>query len=508
LKWGKTLTSIHVPPMTYPMDVLITAFGAVGDGRTPATAAIARAIDEVHQLGGGRVVVPAGTFLTGMVRLRDGVELHLEDGAVLRASPVMEDYFPLIETDGAGDHWHKSEPSFHLVIAQRCRDIAITGTGLIDGNGTAWYTPVEPGAAWPLAGQDGAPRMGAMVLVSECRNVLIRDVRMGNVCNWTLHLHESDQVRVRDIHINNPAQAPNSDGIDITGCRGITVSGCRIDTGDDAIVLKTQPAGRSCEDVTVSNCVLRTHCVALKLGATESYHDMRNVVFSNCVVRGSHRAIGLYSLEGGILENIVFSDINFDTRAPLMFARPIHIDLRRRRDDSKLGAIRNVRISKLFGETNGRCVITAVDGAVIENLHIRDVSLRMPTFDDPAIHGAKHGGGQFSNRSPQSRIERAAFVIENARGLVMENIRVQWPESPTPPADWTFPTKLANGTHRLFTPPDWELPTGTPVHAISARNVQGGHLDAPGLAGWQGGEAVCAQGCDWSVLNNCGQPGS
>lgn len=487
--------------MTYPMDVRITEFGAVGDGRTRATRAIAEAIGRAHEQGGGRVVVPSGTFLTGMVRLRDGVELHLEPGAVLKASPVMEDYFPLIETGGAGDHWHKKEPSFHLILAQGCRDIAITGTGLIDGNGTAWYTPVEPGTAWPLAGQAGAPRMGAMVLISECRNVLIRDLRMGNVCNWTLHLHECDQVRVRDILIENPAQAPNSDGIDITGCRGVTVSGCHIDTGDDAIVLKTQPTGRSCEDVTVTNCILRTHCVALKLGATESYQDMRNIVFSNCVVRGSHRVIGLYSLEGGILENIIFSDISFDTRAALMFTRPIHIDLRRRRDESKMGAIRDVRISGLIGETNGRCLITAEDGAVIENLHIRDVFLRIPTLDDPAIHGAAHGGSQFSNRSPKSRVERAAFVIENARSLVMEKIRVQWPESPTPPPDWTFPTKLANGTHQLFTPPDWELPAGKPVHAVTARNVQGGHLDAPGLTGWQGGEPVRTEGCDWPVVN-------
>jgi hypothetical protein len=481
------------------MDISISEFGAIGDGRTLATSAIAEAIDTAHRQGGGRVIIPTGTFRTGMIHLRDGIELHFERGAVLKASPEVEDHLPFIETYGKGDHWKRDELSFHLVVAQNCRDIAITGSGLIDGNGTAWYTPVEPGTAWPLAGQDGAARMGAMVLISECQNVLIQGVQLGNVCNWTLHLHESDQIRVRDVIIENPAQAPNSDGIDITGCRGVTISGCHIDTGDDAIVLKTQPTGRSCEDVSVTNCVLRTHCVALKLGAGESFHDMRNIVFSNCVVRGSHRVIGLYSLEGATLENVIFSNISFDTRAALMFTRPIHIDLRRRQDQSKMGSIRNICISGFTGETNGRSVITAEDGGIIENLLIRDVFLRIPTFDDPRIQGAEHGGGQFSNRSPWARTECAAFVMENVRGLVMENIRIQWPMSKTPPPDWTFSTKLANGTHKLFTSPDWELSYGSPVNAVAARQVQGGHIDTTGLCGWQGGKAVQLEESTWEL---------
>jgi hypothetical protein len=472
------------------MNISITDFDAVGDGSTLSTVAINAAIDHVHRHGGGMVTVPPGTFLTGMLRLRDHVELHLQRGAVLKAAPDLEAYLPLVETSGCGDHWPLKEPSFHLILALGCRDVGLTGPGRVDGNGTAWYTPVEPGTAWPLAGQDGAARMGAMVLFSECIDVTVRDVELGNVCNWTLHLHECDRVRVRDVMIQNPAQAPNSDGIDITGCRGVTISGCHIDTGDDAICLKTLPGGRPCEDVTVGNCVLRTHCVAMKLGAGESFQDMRNIVFSHCVVRGSHRVIGLYSLEGAVLENVSFSHIVFDTRTPLMFTRPIHIDLRRRKEGSTLGSIRNISISDFMGETNGRCLITAEDGAVVENLLLRDVVLRIPVFDDPAIQGLEHGGSQFSNRTPHSRIERAAFVLENVRGAVLENLRILWPDTDTPPADWTFATKLANGTHKLFHPSHWTLPPGTPVHAVSLRQVENVHVPIRDLDGWRGGEAV------------------
>ena len=469
-------------------------------GRIPATAAIQKAIDQIADAGGGTLTIPPGTYLTGMIRLRDQVELHLCRGAVLKASPHLEDHLPAIESAGNGDHWHKTQKSFHLIVAQGCRDIALTGPGRLDGNGTAWYDPVEPGAAWPLARDQDWKRMGAMVLISECQNVLLRDLQLGNVCNWTLHLHESDHVRVRDLLIQNPAQAPNSDGIDITGCHNVSVSGCHIDTGDDAICLKTLPDGRSCENIAVTHCVLRTHCVALKLGAGESFQDMRNVVFTDCTVSGSHRVVGLYSLEGAVIENVIVANLTFDTRAPLMFTRPIHIDLRRKRESSKIGAIRNIRISGLMGESNGRSLLTAEPGAVLEDIHLKDLFVRIPCFDDPAPCGKDNGGSQFSNRTPDARVERAAFVIENARNLVMDNIRIQWPREGDLPEKWMFPSKLANGTHRQFLPEDWNLSPETPVHAVSASNVQGGHIQSEGLAGWQGGDTLHCEDCNWLVL--------
>lgn len=469
------------------MDIFLNELLSAAGHPALITSVLNDAIARVSAAGGGCVRIPAGTHLTGMVRMKDGVELHLERGAVLKAALSPEDHFPLIDCRCDGDHWQKQQSSFHLIAALGCRDIAITGPGRLDGNGTTFYTPVEPGTAWPLATHDDWRRMGGLVLISDCRNVLLRDVELGNVCNWSLILHESDDVRVRDLRILNPPQAPNSDGIDIVGCRGVSISGCHIDTGDDAVCLKTLPEGRSCENVTVTNCVISSHCAALKLGAGESFADMRHVSFTNCVVRGSHRAVGLYSLEGAMLEHIVISNITFDTRAPLMFPRPIHIDIRRRRENSRLGGLRNLLISGLFGETNGRCLLTCEEGGILEDITLRDLQFRYPCFDDPAPHGTEHGGSQFSNRSPQARTERAAFVIENARRVRMQGLRLIWPEQ-TPPREWMFDSKLANGTMRLFTPPDWTLPAGTPVHAVAVRNMMDSELDLSGVVGWNGGE--------------------
>ncbi|TVR42753.1 MAG: hypothetical protein EA402_10980, partial [Planctomycetota bacterium] len=271
------------------------------------------------------------------------------------------------------------------------------------------------------------------------------------------------------------------------------------DTCDDAICVKTQPQGRSCEDVAVTNCVLRTACVALKLGANESFQDMRNVVMSNCTVRGSHRAIGIYSFNGATVENVSVDNVVCDTRAALMCTRPIHIDLRHRDRSRAPGAIRNVRMNGLLATSNGRCLLTAAPGQMLEDILLRDVILRYPCVDDPALSAERIGGGQFSAENPWARQERAALVVENARNLQIDNFCPRWPTSPTVPADWTFARKAANGTQAWFSPADWQLAVDVPFAAVSARNVQGGCLDTRNLSGYQGAEPLCEQGCSWEL---------
>ena len=472
------------------MHISILETGALPDGKTPATAAIETAIRRVADAGGGTVVVPAGDFLTGMVRLRSHVELHLARGARLKAAPQPEDHHPWVQLPASGDHWHKNEPSFHLVCAIACEDVAISGPGELDGHGPAFYDPVEPGTAWPLARHRDSRRMGGLVMFHACRDVTVRDCRMGNVCNWTLVFSECDAVRVRDVIIRNPHQAPNSDGIDIVGCRDVSISGCHIDTGDDAICLKTLPQGRSCENVNVTHCVIQSHCAALKLGASESFQDMRHVTFSNCVVRGSHRVVALYSLEGAMMEHILVQNISFDTCAALMFTRPIHVDIRRKSPESRLGGLRFLTISGMSGETNGRSLFTCETGGVLSDLVLRDLSISLPTFDDPALQGREHGGGQFSSKTPNARVVRAAFVFENAERVTLNGLHLRWPDNQTPPSAWTFTSKLANGTERLFTPEDWTLAADTPVHVLALRNVKDSQFQIGTLQGWQGGTPI------------------
>lgn len=487
------------------MRTTISDHGARPDGAFLNTAAIQAAIDAVAAAGGGQVVVPPGVWLTGMIRLRDRIHLHLEPGAVLKAAAKPEDH---PKRDIAyGMEWNggwKKQGRFHLLLAEGCCDIAITGLGTFDGNGTAFYPKPASDLCWPLGYADDQ-RMCTCVEITGCRNVRIEGITITNVAFWTLHLHDSDQVRVSGIRIENPANAPNADGIDITGCRGVAISDSFIDTCDDAVCLKTFPGGRSCEDIAVTNCILRTHCVALKFGCVESFADMRNVTFANCVVRGSHRAVGIYSLEGGIVENVRVENITCDTRAPLMFTRPIHIDLRRRRAQatgdlpaSTLGALRNIRISGLTAETTGRIVMTAEPGAMLEDIRLNDIDLRYVAVDDPAIHGRTVGGSQFSNSNPWARTERAALVAENIRNLFIDGFRVRWPVGQIP-ASWDFAKKIANGTHEEFLPKDWTTSPVPPFAGISARQVHGGWLRGSVVSGHAGGSRVRTERCTWEA---------
>lgn len=487
------------------MDVFITDFGAQPDGKTLATQAIADAMNVIRKHGGGRVLIPPGQFYTGMVRLVDNVELHLCPGSELIASQNPEDHLPLVLSTGAnGDLWHTGEGSFHLLAAQGVRNVRITGGGILNGNGTAFYPDLHGKLAWPLAYHNDWRRPGATLLVSNSKDVVIEDITLRNVANWTVHLHESDRIRLRGIIIENADDAPNADGIDITGCRGVSISDCNIDTCDDAICLKTMPTGRSCENVAISNCVLRTSCVALKLGCNESFQDMRNVTMSNCTVRGSHRAVGLYSTEGAIIENIAVDNVVCDTCTPLMFTRPIHMDVRQRSEHSRKGAIRNVRIAGLLAETNGRCVLSAQPGTALEDILLRDIVLRYPCIDDPAIQGAHHGGGQFSSKTPWVRVERAALVAENVRRLMIDGLYIHWPQpGATPPDAWQWTQKLANGSEAVFRPEDWIPGDDCRFAAVSARNVQGGHLDARHLLAQFPCDPALRlnDDCQWTVLH-------
>jgi len=477
------------------MNVDVRDYGASGEGGKLDTASIQAAIDSVAAAGGGMVVVSPGQYRVGTVFLLDNVRLHLDAGAVLVGSTDADDYTHR-DFDGAGTE--VQHDLWHLLVADGCRDIALTGQGRIDGSGPSFYFPPERELAWPRPFPENG-RMRTMVEFHRCRGVVVEDVTLGNVSNWTLHLHESDDVVVRGIRIENPPTAPNADGIDITGCRNVRINGCRIDTCDDAICLKTNPRGRTCEDITVDGCVIRTHCVALKVGSSETYQDVRNVAFSNCVVRGSSRAIGLYSHQGCIVENISASNIVCDTCVPLMFTRPIHLECYNHERASGPSTMRNILIAGLLAETNGRCMVTAQPGCDLSDITLRDVQLRYPVLDDPAPRAAEAPCGQFSKGNPRARVERAALVAEGVRDLTVEGFLCKWPAGDTPDR-WLFEKKMANGCHDLFEPADWTLAADCPFAAVCARNVNGGYIRGPVPDGFQGGEALRMDECNWAVI--------
>jgi parallel beta-helix repeat protein len=260
----------------------IMAFGAIGDGETLNTGAIQEATDAATTGGGGTVLAPPGGYLTGTIYLRGHVTLYLEAGATLLGSTDLTDYPP------EPPRRHASRETHHLIVAKNARDVTITGRGTIDGQGVAFWEPQPDPDRWIRA---KPKRPSQMVQIVGCYDVVVEGVRLTNPAGCTLRLQDSEPARVHGVTIDNDRRTPNSDGIDVTGCRDLRISDCTISTCDDGIVLKSDSG--PVERVTVTNCVIRTMCAALKLGTNGTYHDIRQITFSNGSIYESHRGVAI-----------------------------------------------------------------------------------------------------------------------------------------------------------------------------------------------------------------------
>ena len=456
----------------------IIDFGAVGDGKTINSVFIQEAIDAASENKGGIVVIPPGKFMSGTVFLKDNITLRLEAGAILLGSPEINDYVEL-----TWGHNRDRQP-YHLIVADSVRNISIEGKGTIDGNGAAFWTDYEKDSVGNMVTprwiRPKDKKISPLIEITRSRNVTIRDVTVKTGGGWNLHLHDCDVARVNGINITNNIYSPNSDGIDITGSSDVIISDCYIKTCDDAICLKTTEDSRSCHRVTITNCIIETLCVGLKLGSYESFKDMTDITMSNCVINKSSRAVGLYSQEGGTLKNINITNIVANTNAPLIFNRPIHLMVNKRRPGSKPGTIKNVNITGFTCVTEGRILMTCEEGGVIENITLRDVLLEYPMIEDPGPMVEGSGSGQFPkpDKHPGAMGALAAVVADNIKNLRIENLQVKWPDQETTPLEWRHKERIENGSKRVHHM-DYTMAKQAEFSVLWGKNLTGGRLVNP-----------------------------
>jgi len=285
-------------------------YGARGDGKANDTAAIQAAIDAA---AGGVVVLPPGEYVSGTLRLRDHLTLRLSAGATLIASPDDTAFDPheKLEYETFADR-ETSDFTFALLQGRRLHGVTIAGPGRIDGNRRS------RGGPKPIA-------------LKECRDVTIRDLTLENAPNYNISLLGCDHVDIRGVTIRNGY----SDGIDPDCCRHVRIIGCRVESRDDAIVLKSSLAlgvRRPTEYVVVTDCDLVRVRNGLKIG-TESCGDFKNIVFRNCTMSGRAEVwdpppfdlrpfpsagVSLQNVDGGRLEQVVVTGIRMvNVRAPI-----------------------------------------------------------------------------------------------------------------------------------------------------------------------------------------------
>jgi hypothetical protein len=391
-------------------------------------------IDRCSADGGGLVEIPAGIHYTTGLRLRTGVTLHLGPATVLKAWPAITETTPRARVGS------RRKPC--LILTEDCEHCGLSGPGVLDGNGYAFWDPPlrqlgkDPeelglGSWWEQDSpfwREKAERLSPLVEFHNCRDVRVQDITIRNSPGWTLHLTGCERCWVERVIIDNPLYGPNTDGLDINGCRSVHVHGCDITCGDDAIILKAFEEAGPCEQITVSQCRLATHCAALGIGA-EIHHPIRDVVFTACVVPKALRILQIELWTPGLVENVSVSHIVGANITDIPLERVAYIDVQHhRREDGTLGHVRNVTVSDIQARTRGRILLTAADGATIEDVTLRDLRLLVDELEDPEVSVPESRSSQMSNDNPETRAMRALLVADNVRRLVVDNLDVRWPD--------------------------------------------------------------------------------
>ena len=273
-------------------------FGAVGDGTTLNTDAFKRAIAAVDQAGGGQLVVPAGTWLTGPIDLCSAIDFHLDAGATILFSPNFEDY--------------GVSPRYRLLLrAANAHDVMISGTGTINGHGEAWWGAAEQfkiEANAQKARSNTMPRPN-MVGFDGCERVRVEGVTLTMSPKFNLVPSRCQDVTVEGITILNPHKAsPNTDGIDPSLCQRVLISHCTIDTDDDNIAIKSGGAP-GVSDILITDCTFK-HGHGCSFGSETNGGD-RRVTVRNCTFEDTDIGVRFKSdrTRGGLVEDVVYENL-------------------------------------------------------------------------------------------------------------------------------------------------------------------------------------------------------
>lgn len=328
----------------------VTDYGAVGDGKTDDAAAIQSAIDRCSASGGGMVLLPGGhTFLTSPIRLKSFVELHLEATATLKATPDESRYHlsAFGANEGEGMMW---------LYAEHAEQVAITGRGIIHGNGIAFMGGEleDSYELKPVTTFDPRPHVLTIV---DVRGLVIRDVTICEGAYWTVHLVGCNDAVIDGINLLNNLKIRNGDGIDLDHSSNVRISNCHITSGDDCICLKNRREFEQygpCHDIVVTNCVMTSRSCAIKIGS-ENMDSIYNVTFDNCIITASNRGLGIQNRDEGTVTDVVFSNIIMQCQlwSGVWWgkAEPIYVTSYPRANGNHKDA--NWRFPK--GETVGRC---------------------------------------------------------------------------------------------------------------------------------------------------------
>lgn len=424
-------------------DYNILKFGAVADGKTLNTFPIQSAIDIAHGNGGGRVIVPEGQFLTGAIRMKSGVELHVEKGGVLLGSTDPEQYYKI-------RRWKA------LIMADSAKDISITGEGEIDGQGrqlalhldslfyagqidSAMYNFVERRPKYYLRPQ--------LIEFVECQGITLKNITLKNAACWVQTYDKCRDIVMDSVQTISDAYW-NNDGIDIQDCIKVRITNCFVNAADDGICLKSQSAKHLCDSIYIDNCTVRSSASAVKFG-TVSHGGFKNVTIKNIKVFDTFRsAIAIEVVDGGILENVLIDSLEATNTGNALFIR-----LAERSKKENMGILRDVTLKNIrvevaferpdydyqirgpalpFFHNTFPASITGIPGYPVENLSLENIEIIYPGRGNNGLANAPLSG---LNRVPEKISDYPEFsmfgelpawglYVRHVDGLKMKNVKI------------------------------------------------------------------------------------
>lgn len=444
------------PSLAFSQTYNIIDFGAKPDGITLNTQAINNAVNKCFENGGGTVVVPAGTFVSGTIVLKSNVNLHLEAGAVLSGSKKLDDYGTFFRRGG-------------IIFCEDAYNVSISGQGSIQGNGIKFYETdknhvyeefdknrtrqklnyMPEGTFFTDGPLERKNSPGMTIVFFHCTGVSITGITILDTPVWATRFGYCDDLVIDGITIQNNILIPNSDGIHCTASRNIRISNCNIVVGDDAIVLTGFPKVEEtpeftseeqdkhtygnksiyAENMTVTNCILKSSSAGIRIGYGQ--HPIRSCVFSNIVIYDSHRGIGIFAHDDNNIEDLIFSNIIIETK--LLngqwwgHGEPIHLSCISRFPGRKAGQIKNVQFNNINAIGEQGILIFGLKESPLENISFNNVQLRMRKGKETLTYG-----GNFDLR-PASPVAMQIFehdipgiYAKYVNGLDIKDFKLSW----------------------------------------------------------------------------------
>ena len=383
-------------------DFPITSFGAKPDGATDATEAFRKAIAECVRAGGGRVVVPAGEFLTGPIHLKSGVNLHVQKGATVRFSTDPNRYLPVVKTRFEGVEVMNYSP---LIYALGQENIAVTGEGTLDGQASDENWWKWKGRSTPAPGtqradrdklfqqaEDGVPveqriygaghfLRPSFIEPYESRNILIEGVTIRNAPFWIIHPTLSSNVTIRGVTVIS--HGPNNDGADPESSTDVLIENAVFDTGDDCIAIKSgrnadgRRVNKPSERIVIRNSTMRAGHGGVTVGSEVS-GSVRDVFAEKLIMSSPDLERGIRlktnAVRGGVIENVFARDIEIGE-----VGSAIDIDLLY--EEGARGAflptVRNVRVERMTVKKAAYAFfVRGLPGAPVRGLSVLDSTIK------------------------------------------------------------------------------------------------------------------------------------